>query len=118
RRSGGGGGDTAPETWAPTVEPTGTTVPVPTQEPIGSPVAGYSQPDKWAERTLNVAAWGGNIQDAQATAFFDPFEEATGASLQIKIADLGRLKSQVESEDVSWDVLTLPAADALALART
>ena len=107
-----------PTPSVPTVEPTSTTVPVPTQEPIGSPVAGYGQPDKWANRTLNFAGWGGNIQDAQGTAFFDPFEEATGASIQIKIADLGRLKSQVESEDVSWDVLTLPAADALAFART
>lgn len=116
--AGCGGSNQKPTPSVPTVEPTSTTVPVPTQEPIGSPVAGYGQPDKWANRTLNFAGWGGNIQDAQGTAFFDPFEEATGASIQIKTADLDRLKSQVESEDVSWDVLTLPAADALAFART
>jgi putative spermidine/putrescine transport system substrate-binding protein len=114
----GGGAETTPTPAIPELQPTNTPEPVPTQAPLGSPVAGYSQPGKWDGRTLNVAAWGGNIEDAQGTAFFNPFEEATGASVQIKKADLGRLKEQVDSEDVSWDVLTVPADTALALART
>src|SRR5690349_1470248 len=80
----GGGAAEAPTPAVPALEPTQTPEPVPTQAPIGSPVAGYGQPTKWNGRTLNVAAWGGNIEDAQGTAFFDPFEEATGASVQIK----------------------------------
>jgi putative spermidine/putrescine transport system substrate-binding protein len=114
----GGSAEKTPTPAIPEVEPTNTPEPVPTQAPLGSPVAGYNQPGKWNGRTLNVAAWGGNIEDAQGTAFFNPFEEATGASVQIKKADLGRLKEQVDSEDVSWDVLTVPADTALALART
>jgi putative spermidine/putrescine transport system substrate-binding protein len=114
----GCGDDDEPEASLPELEPTNTTEPVPTQEPLASPVAGYNNPEKWVGRTLNLAGWGGNIQDAQETAFLTPFEEATGAAIQIRTADLNRLKEQIDGEDVSWDVLTLPAEDALALART
>jgi putative spermidine/putrescine transport system substrate-binding protein len=113
----GCGGDDDPEPARPVVHETETAEPIPTQAPLGSPVAGYSDPARWAGRSLNVAAWGGNIQDAQETAFFKPFEEATGGSVQTKSADLDRLREQVESENVSWDVITLPAQEALALAR-
>jgi putative spermidine/putrescine transport system substrate-binding protein len=112
------GGDGDPEPAVQGLEATNTPEPIPTQAPLSSPVAGYSDPAKWTGRTLNIAAWGGDVQDAQDTAFFQPFEEATGVSLQTKSADLDRLREQVESEDVSWDVITLPAQDALALART
>jgi putative spermidine/putrescine transport system substrate-binding protein len=101
-------------------EPTATVTPEPpvaTQPPLGSPVAGYTDPTRWTGRTLNVAGWGGDIEDAQGIAFFDPFREATGADIQVKKADLDRLKKQVDDEQVSWDVLTLPAEDALAMAR-
>lgn len=112
------GGDDESEPAVPELEPTATLEPVPTQETLASPVAGYGDSAKWAGRTLNVAGWGGNIQDAQDTAFFSPFKAATGAEIQIRIADLDRMKEQIDTEDVSWDVLTLPAEDALALART
>ena len=114
----GCGGDDDPPPVDFTLPPTLTTEPVATQEPIGSPVAGYGDPAKWSGRTLNLASWGGQIEEAQTTAFFEPFEMATSATVQINTADLGRLKEQVDAEDVSWDVLTLPADDALALART
>ena len=115
---GGCGGDDKSSPSSPEPTATVTAEAVPTQAPIGSPVAGYTDSAKWTGRTLNFAGWGGNIQDAQATAFLDPFEAATGASIQVNTADLDRLKEQIDSEDVSWDVLTLPAEDALALART
>ena len=109
--------DDEPTPAVPELEPTDTPEPVPTQEPLGSPVPGYGDLSKWTGRTLNVAGWGGNIQDAQETAFFTPFGEATSASVQLNTADLDRLAEQVDAEDVSWDVLTLPAQNALALAR-
>src|SRR5262245_38927228 len=79
-------------------EPTATTEPEPTatQDVISSPIAGYSDPQKWEGRTLSVASWGGDYQEAQKLAFFTPFEEATGVSIQIKQADLGRIKNQIE----------------------
>ncbi len=100
-------------------EPTATLEPEPTatQDLIASPVAGYSDPDKWAGRTLSVACWGGDYQEAQKEAFFTPFEDATGVSIQIKQADLGRIKNQIENEEVSTDLLTVPTEDVLPLSR-
>ncbi|MDQ2682006.1 MAG: extracellular solute-binding protein [Chloroflexota bacterium] len=111
------GGDDDPDPAVPVLEPTATLAPIPTQEPISSPVAGYGDPARWAGRTLQVASWGGNIETAQKTAFFDPFSASTGADLQVNTADLERLREQIESESVAWDVLTLPAEDALFFAR-
>jgi putative spermidine/putrescine transport system substrate-binding protein len=111
-------GENAPaatETATSTAPPDVT--PVPTQEPITASVPGYVNPDKWAGRTLAVAGQGGDYQQAQEEAFFDPFAAATGASIQIKIADTGRLREQVDQGAVSWDVLTLPVEDVLTLAR-
>lgn len=112
----GGNDDTEPT--VPDLPPTSTAEAIPTQPPIGSPVAGYANPSKWTGRTLNIAGWGGDIEDAQGTAFFDPFRLATGATVQVKKADLDRFREQVDAEDVTWDVLALPAEDALTLART
>jgi putative spermidine/putrescine transport system substrate-binding protein len=108
---GGGGGSRG--------EPTATVAPLPTatQDVISSPVAGYGDPAKWAGRTLSVACWGGDYQEAQKLAIFTPFEESTGVSIQIKQADLGRIKSQIEDEEVTTDLLTVPTEDVLNLAR-
>lgn len=115
---GGDSGDDPPAATATTEpSPTPELTPTPTQAPIASPVAGYSDPTKWAGRTLTIAAWGGDYQDAQEETFFDPFAEATGVSIQIKRARLSELRSQVESESVAWDVLTVPMEDALDLAH-
>jgi putative spermidine/putrescine transport system substrate-binding protein len=111
------GKDDDPNPSIPEIPSTSTVEAVSTQEVLGSPVAGYGDPTRWAGRTLNVAGWGGDIESAQGVAFYEPFQAATGAVLQIKKADIDRLKEQVDSEEVAWDVLTLPAEDALALAR-
>jgi putative spermidine/putrescine transport system substrate-binding protein len=115
---GGNSQGKAPKATA-TPEPSQTPnwTPTPTQDVIASPVAGYSDPTKWQGRTLTVAAWGGDYQDAQERAFFDPFAKATGVNIQIKRADLGELRSQVEDENVAWDVVTVPMEDVLGLAH-
>src|SRR5688572_18776727 len=89
-----GGGDD-PEPAVPELPATNTPEPVSTQPPIGSPVAGYGDPERWAGRNLNIAAWGGDIEVAQVTAYFDPFEEATSVDIQIQTADLERLVAQI-----------------------
>jgi putative spermidine/putrescine transport system substrate-binding protein len=91
--------------------------PTATQDTIGSPVAGYSDPTRWEGRTLTVGTWGGDYQDAQKAAFFDPFTAATGASVQDKVADLDGLRSQVDSQEVVWDTLTVPMEQMIRLAR-
>lgn len=104
-------------THTPEPSPTPELSPTPTQPPVASPVPGYSDPTRWEGRTLNVAAWGGDYQDAQKEAFFEPFSAATGATIEEKVADIGALRDQVESEDVIWDVMTVPMEQMVRLAR-
>jgi putative spermidine/putrescine transport system substrate-binding protein len=109
--------DSSESTATPEPSPTEELTPTPTQPPIASAVAGYGDPARWNGRTLTVAAWGGDYQDAQDDAFFKPFSAATGASIQQKVADIGSLRDQVDSEDVAWDVLTVPMEQMVRLAR-
>ena len=83
--------DDSPDEPTHTPEPTSTPElsPTPTQPPVASPIAGYSDPTRWEGRTLNIAAWGGDYQNAQNDAFFKPFAAATGASIEEKVADIG-----------------------------
>lgn len=114
---GGDNGSEPKPTETPEPTETPALTPTPTQDTIASPVAGYSDPEKWQGRTLTIAAWGGDYQDAQEEAFFDPFAHDTGVRIQIKRADLGELRSQVEDESVAWDVVIVPMEDVLSLAH-
>ncbi|HEY8447930.1 MAG TPA: ABC transporter substrate-binding protein [Thermomicrobiales bacterium] len=100
-------------TPSPTPEPTLT----PTQGVVASPVPGYADPTKWSGRALTIAVWGGPYEEAQRAAFFDPFSEATGATIQTQTAEIGVLREQVDAGEVIWDVLTLPMEEVLVLAR-
>jgi putative spermidine/putrescine transport system substrate-binding protein len=101
-----------------TPEPTETpqVTPTPTQHVIGSPVPGYADAVRWTGRVITVATWGGDYQDAQRAAFFDPFAQATGATVQEKVADISELRSQVDDGNVLWDVMTIPMEDLFRLA--
>lgn len=102
-----------------TPEPTSTpgVSPAPTQEPIASPVPGYVDPTRWTGRTLAIAGWGGDYQSAQDEAFFTPFQEMTGAQIQIKRADIDRMKDQVDNQDVTWDLISVEMDRVLSLGR-
>lgn len=111
-------GDDEPESTAtPEPTPTPDVTPTPTQEAIGSPVAGYTDPTRWTGRILTVATRGGDYEDAQQEAFFDPYQEATGATVQLKVADTSELRSQVESENVIWDLMIFPMDQLIELGR-
>ena len=110
-------GDGSSASPTPEPSPTEEIPPTPTQVAIGSPVPGYSNTEKWSGRTLTVAAWGGEYQDAQREAFFEPFMVATGATVQEKVADLESLKTQVEESTVIWDVATVPMREMTRLAK-
>lgn len=114
---GGEDDDPAQPTATPTSEPTIETEPVPTQELIGSPVASYQDPTKWAGRNFTFAGWGGEYQDAQEMALLRPFTAATGAGIQLKLAEVERLRLQVDEGQVGWDLLALPAEEVLSLSR-
>ncbi|CAN5535468.1 ABC transporter substrate-binding protein [soil metagenome] len=113
------GEDDQPPEPTPTLELTATpeVEPTATQQTIGSPVPGYGDESRWSGRVLTVAAWGGDYQDAQREAFFDPFSAATGATVQEKVADISTLRSQVEDGNVLWDLLTVPMEDLIILGR-
>jgi putative spermidine/putrescine transport system substrate-binding protein len=67
---------------------------------------------------VTVASPGGPYQDAQAMAFFAPFELATGARVQQKtVGDLGELRGQVEQGAVTWDLVDVATEEVLPLAR-
>ena len=109
-----------------TAEPTPTvpatqTPPEPTQQPIGSPVAGYLDPQRWAGRSIAVASAAlGDPLDAVTEAFLDAFAIATGAV--VRHQELGRdgisgLINQVEAGEVVWDVVLIPTEDVLPIAQ-
>ena len=105
------------ENEGPTPTPEPDFSPTPTQEAIASPVPGYDDSTKWKGRTLSVATWGGDFQDAQSEAFFKPFENATGVQIELKTADISRMKDQVDGQNVTWDLITVPMEDVLSLSR-
>ena len=95
--------------------------PTPTQPPIASPVPGYLDPERWFGRSLVVASAGvGEYLDALTAAFFDPFAEATGATVRHQAFGrdgITNLIDQVENEETIWDVVLVPTGAVLPLAQ-
>lgn len=57
-------------------------------------------------RPLVFTTWGGNYQEAQERAFVRPFEAATGIKVIVASgADMGKLRAQVKSGNIEWDVV-------------
>lgn len=98
--------------------PTVTPEPEPTSTPIQvESVPGFDDPARWDGRTLTVTSWGGEYQDAQHRAFFEPFERLTGATIATSLTDLAALRSQVDTAQVTWDVCDVLTEDVLVLAN-
>lgn len=59
-----------------------------------------------AQETVVFAGWGGSLQQAQRTAYFEPFEQETGIRV-IDAVDLSyaKIKAMVDTGDVQWDVV-------------
>ncbi len=60
-----------------------------------------------AADSMTYVAWGGALQEAQTTAFLEPFADAQGLSTvqQDAPTDYAKLKAQAESGSVEWDVV-------------
>ncbi|MGI0526891.1 ABC transporter substrate-binding protein [Rhizobium giardinii] len=59
-----------------------------------------------AAADLVFTSWGGTTQDAQKTAWADPFTSESGINvLQDGPTDYGKLKAMVEAGSVTWDVV-------------
>ncbi|WP_349828939.1 extracellular solute-binding protein [Brevibacterium litoralis] len=70
------------------------------------PVAGALPAGALTGTTMTFAGWGGGYQDGQLEAVVDPFAAATGATiLSDGPAERAKLRAQVESGNVTWDVV-------------
>jgi putative spermidine/putrescine transport system substrate-binding protein len=57
---------------------------------------------------LRIAAYGGTAQDAERTAYFEPFEKLSGIKTRdFAGADLNKVKAMVDTGNVEWDVVQL-----------
>lgn len=71
----------------------------------GAPVAGETAPGSLAGKTLSFVSWGGIYQDGQAKAL-EAFAAQSGATLlQDGPTEVAKLKAQVDSGNVTWDVV-------------
>lgn len=70
-----------------------------------APVAGETAPGSLAGKTLSFVSWGGIYQDGQAKAL-EAFAAQSGATvLQDGPTEVAKLKAQVDSGNVTWDVV-------------
>lgn len=64
-------------------------------------------------RDLVIAGWGGNYQDAQRGAYFEPFAKEKGIKFTetTYLGGLAELKTMAETGDVTWDLVIAEGAD-------
>jgi len=86
-----------------------TAAPAATQEAATTPAAPSGKP-------LTIVSWGGAYQDSQRKAYYEPYMAEKGAKVIEEEYDgeLGKIKAMVEAKQVTWDVVDVDAAHALA----
>src|SRR5215468_2426039 len=61
------------------------------------------------KKELVFVGFGGSYQDGQTKALFEPFEKETGIKVvQTTGVDLAKLRAQVQSKNVEWDLVSIP----------
>lgn len=71
----------------------------------GAGVLGFPALVKAQSKSITVTCWGGSYEAAVRKAFAEPFSKETGIGVRlVNNADLPRMKVQVQSKNVSWDV--------------
>ncbi len=71
-----------------------------------------------ADTTLTVTSWGGDYHKSVREVFADPFTKETGIPVTlVDNGDMAKVKAQVQSGAVQWDVIDAPAAFATSGAR-
>src|SRR6059036_2348580 len=64
---------------------------------------------KGAANELVFVGFGGGYQEGQTKALFEPFEKETGIKVvQTTGVDLAKLRAQVQSKNVEWDLISIP----------
>ena len=87
--------------------PRPTTAPAPGT--VIGPVPGFDDPQRWAGRTLQVGAWGGEVQTALRDGVWRPFAAATGCVVEEVTTDYGRLNAAIAAGRPFADVLLVDA---------
>ncbi|MBX3598304.1 MAG: ABC transporter substrate-binding protein [Rhizobiaceae bacterium] len=56
---------------------------------------------------ITITSWGGTYQDGQRVTYFEPFTAKTGTKVveETYSGELAKIKAQVDSGDVTWDVV-------------
>lgn len=76
------------------------------EDDFKNPTAGEVAEGSLNGTKMTFVSWGGSYQDGQVIAFSDPFSKITGAEvLSDGPTDDAKLKAQVNSGNVSWDVI-------------
>jgi putative spermidine/putrescine transport system substrate-binding protein len=90
--------------------PATTTQPTTTQEAATTPAAPAGG------KQLTIVSWGGAYQESQRKAYYEPYMKEKGAKIVEEEYDgeLGKVKAMVEAKQVTWDVIDVDAAHALA----
>lgn len=71
----------------------------------GSGILGFPAIVRAQAKSITVTCWGGSYEAAVRKAFAEPFTKETGIGVTlVNSADLPRMKVQVDSKNVSWDV--------------
>lgn len=78
---------------------------------LGTPVAGEIAEGALDGVTLTFAGSGGLFQDGQTEALWDPFAEASGATMTQDAFDAGKLKAMVDAGNVNWDIVNTTQFD-------
>lgn len=76
--------------------------------PSGTPmvvVPGYTDAARWAGRTVRIAGWGLEVQDALRKAVWQPFADATGCIVQEVMTDYTQLSASVATGQPYADLL-------------
>jgi putative spermidine/putrescine transport system substrate-binding protein len=89
-------------------------MPLPSADGAATPAPETAAGGPLAGRTLVVVSWGGAYTKSQIEAYHKPFEAKTG--VKINSIDynggIAQIKAQVESGNVTWDVVDMELADA------
>ena len=83
----------------------------PEDRDFGDPVAGEVTEGVLDGVTLTYAGPGGIFQEGQDEAIWQPFAEASGATMQMDAFDAGKLKAMVDSGNVTWDLVDTSQVD-------
>ena len=71
-----------------------------------------------ADKAITVTSWGGDYHKSVQEVFVEPFTKETGIAVTlVDNGDMAKVKAQVQSKAVQWDVIDAPAAFATSGAR-